>query len=331
MRGVDLSLFQFDWDVTFAAVLLNGDGTVYGRFGTRSGRGDQASRDVSLPGFREALEGALEIHAGYPGNREALRGKEGEKLPFRFPEQIPALRERKSEDLPKGCIHCHEVAEGLRTAARATRRPLPDDLMYPWPLPDRVGLVLDPDTRATVKSVAPGSPAARSGIAPRDRVLAVVGQPVLSAADVQWALHKAPAEGTLRVLLAKPDGKEAEASLALEAGWRRGDVAWRGSFWPARPGFTCDPLDAAGKQALGIPPDGLALRVKFVYRQDSGKAARKAGLEAGDVLVEVDGRRESMDETAFLAHVLQGKVAGQSLSVTVLRKGKLERLRLPLQ
>ena len=39
MNGLDLSLFQFDYDQTLAALFLNADGTVYGRYGTRAGCG----------------------------------------------------------------------------------------------------------------------------------------------------------------------------------------------------------------------------------------------------------------------------------------------------
>ena len=40
--GLDLSLFQFDYDQSFAAFLMNADKPIYGRFGTRSGRPDFA-------------------------------------------------------------------------------------------------------------------------------------------------------------------------------------------------------------------------------------------------------------------------------------------------
>ena len=35
-NGLDLSLFQFDTDQSFAVFMLNADGTIFGRFGTRS-------------------------------------------------------------------------------------------------------------------------------------------------------------------------------------------------------------------------------------------------------------------------------------------------------
>src|SRR5215470_19784605 len=75
-NGLDLSLFQFDYDQSFAVFLLNADGTVYGRFGTRSHR-TYWSDDVSVEGLARALQGALELHGQYPKNKDALAGKRG--------------------------------------------------------------------------------------------------------------------------------------------------------------------------------------------------------------------------------------------------------------
>src|SRR5262245_43725809 len=60
-NGLDLSLFQYDYDQSFAVFLLNADGTIYGRFGTRSHRTSWAD-DVSIEGLAQALRGGLELH-----------------------------------------------------------------------------------------------------------------------------------------------------------------------------------------------------------------------------------------------------------------------------
>ena len=39
MKGVDLNQFQFDYDLNWAAMFLNADGTVYARYGTQSAEG----------------------------------------------------------------------------------------------------------------------------------------------------------------------------------------------------------------------------------------------------------------------------------------------------
>ena len=61
-NGMDLTLFQFDYDLTWAAFFLNADRTIYGRYGTRS-RSNRKD-DVSLPGFTKAMTAALALHKG---------------------------------------------------------------------------------------------------------------------------------------------------------------------------------------------------------------------------------------------------------------------------
>ena len=46
MKGVDLSLFQFDHDLNWAAMFINGDGTVYARYGTQSAEGPDAYNSI---------------------------------------------------------------------------------------------------------------------------------------------------------------------------------------------------------------------------------------------------------------------------------------------
>ena len=56
-NGLDLSLFQYDYDQSFAVFLLNADRTIYGRFGTRSHH-TLWSEDVSIEGLAKAMQGA---------------------------------------------------------------------------------------------------------------------------------------------------------------------------------------------------------------------------------------------------------------------------------
>src|SRR5260221_9518817 len=90
-NAMDLTLFQFDYDLTFAVFFMNADKTVYGRFGSRSDATESA-RDISIEGFREALGAALELHKNYPANRAALAGKQSRPPRFATPEEYPSLR-----------------------------------------------------------------------------------------------------------------------------------------------------------------------------------------------------------------------------------------------
>src|SRR5581483_3790542 len=80
-NNLDLGLFQYDYDQSFAVFFLNANGTIYGRFGTRSHRTNWVG-DVSLDGLAKALEGALECHRFSPENKEWFAGKRGPKPLF---------------------------------------------------------------------------------------------------------------------------------------------------------------------------------------------------------------------------------------------------------
>jgi len=80
-NGLDLSLFQFDTDQSFAVFMLNADRTIYGRFGTRSHRTEWIG-DVSLKGLAKALEGALELHADVQTHLCAFCRRGGQNFTF---------------------------------------------------------------------------------------------------------------------------------------------------------------------------------------------------------------------------------------------------------
>ena len=88
---VDLTLFQFDYDLTLSVMFLNPDKTIYGRFGSRDDF-KEAERHITPAGLKEAMKGALEIHAGYPKNKKSLAKKKGPKPFWRTTESIPENR-----------------------------------------------------------------------------------------------------------------------------------------------------------------------------------------------------------------------------------------------
>ena len=47
MKGVDLSLFQFDYDLNWAGMFINADGVVYARYGTQSADGPDAYNSIA--------------------------------------------------------------------------------------------------------------------------------------------------------------------------------------------------------------------------------------------------------------------------------------------
>lgn len=163
-NGLDLTLFQFDYDQSFAVFFLNANGTIYGRFGTRSHR-THWTDDVSVEGLGKAMEGVLALHQGYPGNRAELTGKTGPKPFFPTPEQFPLHKGKFSSTIDyqgnnvvKSCIHCHQIGDAIRQTYRDRGQPIPPKSLYPHTHPKSLGLILDPRERATVAKLVEGTP-----------------------------------------------------------------------------------------------------------------------------------------------------------------------------
>ena len=60
MLDVDIKLFTFDWDQTWAGFFMNAQGYIYARYGVRKEQNGEAT--VSLVGLRDAMKMALELH-----------------------------------------------------------------------------------------------------------------------------------------------------------------------------------------------------------------------------------------------------------------------------
>src|SRR6266542_3237496 len=261
-KGLDLKLFQYDLDQSWCAFFLNADGTVYGRYGTRTAGGAKADAYLSLASFRKATERALELHQGYPGNKDQLAGKVGKDPDYRAPEEVPGLQDRaKGATTRQNCIHCHMVRENILRTKWKEKRLSPADL-WVYPMPDNVGLTMDVDDGLLVKEVAAGSPAAKAGLAAGDELVTLNGQRLISLADIQWALHTAPEESQLAVVLRR-DGKALDKTLALSGPWKESDISWRASSWfGLRQGLKTEPLSADEKKKRGLAAADLGLVVK---------------------------------------------------------------------
>ena len=340
-NGLDLSLFQFDTDQSFAAFLLNADGTIYGRFGTRSHRTEWVG-DVSVQGLARALEGALELHAAYPANQAALAGKRGAKPEVLSPEKFPSLSEKYtatlnySGNVVQSCIHCHQIGDAQREMIRSRGEALPESLLYPYPHPKSIGLVLDPRERATVSSVDAGSLAAKAGFQAGDRIVSLAGQPLLSVADVQWVLQQIDPQGGQVAAAIERAGQPQTITLSLPSGWRKlGDISWRVSSWGLRRMATglmsLEELSADERKQLGLPEGKMALRAKHVGQYGPHAAAKNAGFVAGDIIVEFDGRTDLLRESDLLEYGLTRRRAGDQVQVAILRDGKRLVKKLPMQ
>src|SRR5205823_5238975 len=203
---------------------FNGDGTIYGRYG--SWRHQKDPQDKTTAGYKRALEAALAIHQGYPANKASLAGKQGKAVGFKTPVDIPELADKYKPQLDwegnvvKSCIHCHQVGEALREDVRTKTKRLPAEMIYPWPAPETIGVTLAPDSIARIEAVTPGSAAAAAGLRNGDEIITFDGQPLISIADVSWILNGASNEGTkLEASVKRGDG-QIPVRLALTKCWR---------------------------------------------------------------------------------------------------------------
>jgi serine protease Do len=330
-KGLDLGIFQYDYDMSWAAMFLAPDLTIYGRYGTRNASGPGSDSLLSAAAFKKAAELALELHKGYPANKETLAAKKGKTPDYSVPEKTPGLEERgQGETTRQKCIHCHMVKEFALRAKWEAGKLSPADL-WVYPMPQQIGLTLDLDDGLLVKSVARGSPAHKAGLDVGDELVTAAGQPLISTADFQWVLQTSPADANLRVTIRRDGGRILTANIALRGDWKeQSDIAWRASSWYGlRQGLKVEPLSAADKKNRGIEPDNLALAVKGLF----GKGAPKlqaAGLRNGDVIVAVDGKSEGMTESAFLANLRLAHGPKDSVRFTILRGEKTEELTIPM-
>jgi serine protease Do len=330
MWGTDLHRFQFDRGLTWAIFFGNADGTIYGRYGSRSATGKLSEKEISLAGFKKSLRGAIALHERYCStDRETvakeLTGKSSRSKPvWSKPEDIPTLKSNPRFQKPfvgqhgrhGGCIHCHMVSTGELKSLRQAGKPIPDRKFFPYPLPDELGFHMDPEEMATVQRVKPHSIAAKAGLEPGDQILELQGQPILSTADIQWVIHNA---GDKDTLMAKVSRRQEKKTLKLELpqDWRLGLSDWRFinmGLLRQTLGFNVNQMPKRRAQRLGL--EG---KMALVVNRTTRKLRRETGLGSQDLIVAIDGKREPMTVGAFTRYVFRNKKPGSKLKLTLLQ------------
>lgn len=330
MHGVDLAKFEFDGSLTWAAFFMNGDGTIYGRYGSRSGLRNLSEKEISLTGFKKSIRGALALHKRYGKDKEAvgksLAGKLSTAKPrWPKPEAIPSLKDNKRFNKPfvghsgvrAGCIHCHMVPTNELKSLRAAELPIPDRLFFPYPLPNALGMNMDKDEMATVKRVRPESIAAKAGLKDGDVVLKLGRQPILSPADIQWVLHNAADKDSLVAEIRRGESTLLSAKLELPQNWRRSLNDWR--F--INPGLLRQLL---GFNVRAIPRRranrmGLKGKMAFVVNQTTRPLRMQTGIGNKDMIVAIDDMQKPMTVGQLTAYVFRKKPKGSKLKITIMQ------------
>ena len=95
MRGVDLTIFDFDYDLTWATFFMNSGGHVYGR--RDKGPADQG---LFIAGLAYAMGRALDVFRRYPDAKPQRLAKRQQRV-----EPFPTARQVKQG----AYIYCHQI------------------------------------------------------------------------------------------------------------------------------------------------------------------------------------------------------------------------------
>lgn len=337
-NDLDLSLFQFDYDLTFAVFFLNADRTIYARYGVRTSM--DADKDVALEGLAATMKQVLQLHEKYPTNKEQLAGKQPLPTDISKPSGYPHLEHFKPSldydgKVAKSCIHCHQVREARRLVYRNALKPLPEKLMFPYPDPKLLGIEFVKESSSTIRAVASNSPAQDAGIANGDVLHSIEGSTIASESDVFWMLHNLDQESKLDMVMMR-DGMPVEISMLLPENWRKkSDIAWRPTSWEFRRmatgGLSLKPITDTARLRLNIEDAKMALEATHVGKFGQHARARRAGIRKGDVIVSFDGKNDLLSETAINEYAVQRKKPGDKVVIKYLRNGKPKSASIILQ
>ena len=298
--NLDLSFFEFDYDLTMMIFFMNADQKFYARYGGR----DPSSADArqSLDGLRYTMQSVLAMHK-QEDKEFAPRTKDAPKT---------------ARAGGKGCMHCHQVRERLNDELKRTGK-WERDMFWRYPMPDNLGIELDVNRSNIVKKIKEKSPAAALGLQPDDVVKRLNGVPIHSFGDAQFALEHAPKIGAIDIGWLR--GKESLAGkLVLADGWRKSDVSWRPSFQWYIPNIRISgaDLDTDARKALGLNDKQLAFR----QRDAISIQARNAGIRPGDIILGVDDKQLDLDMIGFQYYIQRNYFEGDRVIVNLLRDGK---------
>jgi S1-C subfamily serine protease len=218
-------------------------------------------------------------------------------------------------------IHCHDVKNaelrGLQELGTFRR-----ELIFTYPTPSTLGLDIDPDDQQGVRSVQAESPAAQAGVLAGDTITRLGDRRVLTLGDMAQVLEHVQGETKLPLELRR-DGKSVQTTLTLPPHWKRtSDPSWRPSVELAGPnlGFWAKQLSEPEKQAANLPTDALALKVTFLF--PNHPTPKEAGLRLGDVLIELDGRRDAWTTRQMHAYTQINHEFGDKVPAVVQRNGE---------
>jgi hypothetical protein len=113
------------------------------------------------------------------------------------------------------------------------------------------------------------------------------------------------------------------------------DISRRVGTWGMRAmalgGLLLEDLSDEERAKRGLAADQLALFAKHVGEYGEHAAAKQAGFQKEDVIVELAGSTARVTESELIGRVLRDRQPGDKLKAVVLRSGQRIELTLPVQ
>ena len=171
-------------------------------------------------------------------------------------------------------------------------------------------------TGAVVTQVDPNTPGGKAGLRTGDVIAKLNGQTVTDAGELQMEVGQKRPGDTIHLEVMR-DGKTVNLPVTLEAmDAAAGSSTASAERGKGRWGLRLGDLSPAARQQMQIPNEVHGAVVEDVQ---PGSPADNAGLQSGDVIVEVN--RHSQQSAADVAHALSSISEGQDALVLVWSNG----------
>ena len=322
MSGLDLNLFQFDFDLTFTTLLMNPDGKIYHRFGSRND--EDAMSWISMEALTRVMNLTVKEHTKY------IKKPNFKALPAKKIEDFKAYKLVKN----KGCIRCHQVHDAMQAQLKADKLWSKEDLWI-YPDPKRIGLKLDPVVQN--KIIESTSFAAKAGLKKGDLILKAEEQNILTISDLVFYLHN-QANKSIRLTLSVQRAKKiANVIINLPKNWKAvspEEYSWRPTMWTIspKPGFGGDLLDNQELSLLKLKKGSFAFRVRYLVTwgefSHTGVNAQKAGIKKGDIVYKINGKSDFKDMKHYHSWFRFSHKPGDTVNFAIIRGGKKISLKL---